>query len=200
MKARNRIGIHYFLKLLNTKMLSEEVIMPISPFWLMIYEKDDLKRIAQSVYPEHDPKDFEKMDEQGLLEVIEAEVHMLQYLMEHMTNDLKRTVNPTQENVFETLEQLGMQTHYLASTPYLANTPLESWDEHDKKIYQSLCIKAGHPIPYYGLYKITMEEENQLTINLIGRLHDTKQLAQDALSKLVADGKHREDELKIMMM
>lgn len=193
MKARNRIGIHYFLKLLHAKMQTEEA-MPISPFWLMIYELEDLKQIAKSTFPEHDPKDFDKMNEKGLFEVIEQEIHMLRYLIDQMKQDLKLVVIPTQESVFETLQQLGLHTHYLATAP------LEFWDEYDHNNYKLLCRKAGNPIPYYGLYKSTQEAENIVTISLIGRLHDTKEEAQETLTKLEADGKYPVGELQIMMM
>ncbi len=195
MKSKKRIIIHYFLRMLQQKMQSDKV-ETVNPVWLKIYNKEELKGIVKWLFIQKVPEemDLDNMDEEELLETIGDEYHMLGYLLYSMDEELKAFENPTPQKVWELLEQLGMETHYLA-TKVKAH-----WDEYDLSNYQALARKAGNPIPHYGVYDANVKEEDKYIVTLPGNLYQSHSEALQFLSELVEKGQFEESELKVMML
>lgn len=193
MKQKNRIIMQYFLKVLYANMGQRSVIT-ISSFWLTVFDTDELKIIVVWFLNLGTVEELDSMSDHELLEIIGDDKHILRYLLVQMETELSHMVEPTQESVFETLQQLEMTSHYLSTVP------LDLWDERDKSIYQSLCVKAGKPVPFYGIFKSVEKEGDPVNFNSIGKIYDSPKKAEEILSMLIDEKAFQGDDLKIMML
>lgn len=195
-KSKQRIVIGYFLRSLQDKMQWEDNVAPISQKWLKIFTKEELKRIVTWLFMQQVPEEvnIETMTEDELLATIGDEYHVLGYLIDSLEEELKAFENPTPINVWNVLEQLGQETHYLA-TKVKAH-----WDDYDVSNYQSLAYKAGHPIPVYGIYDAEVKDEDRYVVTLPDTLFSSRESASEFLATLLKTEKFTENELKIMML
>lgn len=196
MKSKKRIVIQYFLRCLQDKMQWDDNVDAINAKWLKIYNKQELKSIVKWLFMQNVPQemDLDTMDEEELLGTIGDEYHMLGYLLHEMDQELIAFENPTQQSVWELLEQLAHQTHYLASKP------INEWDAYDLSNYQSLARKAGNPIPLYGVFDANVTQEDKYLVTLPGTLYQSEEEALQLLSNLVKKEQFNETEMKVMML
>lgn len=193
MKRKHRIIMQYFLKMLHESMVNRKE-NHANPFWLMIFEPEELKIIIRWLKSEQIPEGIDTMGDRELLAVIGDDRHFLSYLLAQMEMEFNHAITPTKESVFETLKQLEMESHCLTTIP------LELWDEYDKRIYQTLCVKAGHPTPFYGIFKTVKEQEDRKIVNLIGKIYDSKEDVKEILSALLNDEAFQGSNLEIMVL
>ena len=195
MKSKKRIIIHYFLRTLQQKMQSDKV-ESVNPVWLKIYNKQEMKGIVKWLFMQKVPQemDLDNMDEEELLETIGDEDHMLSYFLHTMDEELKAYENPTPQKVWELLEHLGQETHYLASKIKA------DWDAYDLSNYQALARKAGNPIPLYGVFDADVKEDDKYVVTLPDTLYESQLKAVEFISEIVEKGQFEENELKVMML
>lgn len=196
MKSKKRIVINYFLHSLQDKMQWDDNVDAISQKWLKIYNKQELKKMLKWLFMQKVPKeiDLDTMDEEELLNAIGDEYHILCYLLHEMEQELEAFENPSPQRVWEVLEQLGQETHYLA-TKVKAH-----WDEYDRSNYKALAAKAGYPIPLYGVFDADVKEEDKYVVTLPDTLYKSQDEALQFISEIVEKGQIQENELKVMML
>lgn len=196
-KTKRRLAIQYFLRKLKLRMESDKV-NSIDAVWLNIYTKEDLMDIIKWLYVPTVPDwvKIDEMDAQQLLEeVIVDEFHILNYELEQASEELDETTKVTPKKVFDTLQQLGLGTHYLMEKI------IPEWNEYDYANYRALYQKAGNPLPVYGIFDSSVKEEDKYLVTTPPpEYFNTLKEAVDELEKLIREGELKEGEAKIMML
>lgn len=195
-KTKRRLAIQYFLRKLKQRMESDKV-NTMDAVWLNIYSKEDLMEIIKWLYVPNVPDwvKFDEMDAEQLLEAIGDDFHILSYEIELASEELAETTKVTPKKVFDTLQQLGLEAHYLMEKI------IPEWNEYDYANYRALYQKAGNPLPVYGIFDSSVREEDKyfVTTPPPEYFHTLKD-ALDELEKLIREGELKEGEAKVMML
>lgn len=195
-KTKRRLVVQYFLRKLKLRMEADKV-NSLDAVWLSIYTKDELMDIIRWAYAPTVPQwiQFDKMSEQELLDAIGDDFYILAYEIEQARLDLHQTMKFTPKRVFDTLVQLGLETHYLMQKP------IAEWDEYDSANYRALSHKAGNPTPVFGIYdSAVMEEDKYIVTTPPSKFYNTEREAMDTLAELIKSGQLKEGEAKVMML
>ncbi len=195
MRTKDRIIIQYFLRVLQIVMQSNDILSEINPVWLKFCSKEELRKIVEWLHLQKIPEgmDLDNMDGQDLLDAIDDEYLILQYFIAKLTEELEAAVNPDDESVLQTMKQLGMETHYLVTKP------VGHWDKYDFANYKGLSVRAGNPVPFYGIFNTEVKEEEKYFANPV-ELHGTEWEAQSALFFLCYNNLAEGEKLKIMII
>jgi len=195
-KTKRRLVVQHFLRKLKQRMEADRVNM-IDAVWLNIYTKDELMDIIRWVYAPTVPEwiKFDQMNEEELLEAIGDDFYILSYEIEQARLDLHQTMKVTPKRVFDTLQQLGMETHYLMQKP------IAEWDEYDSANFRALSHKAGNPTPIFGIYDSSVLEEDKYFVTTPPpKFFNTEREATDTFAELIKTGQLKEGEAKVMML
>ena len=195
-KTKRRLVVQYFLRKMQQKMEADKV-NSVDAVWLNIYTKDELMDIIRWAYAPTVPQwiTYEQMSEQELLDVIESDFYILAYEIEQTRLELHQTMKVTPKRVFDTLVQLGLETHYLMQKP------IADWDEYDSANYRAISHKAGNPSPVFGIYDSAVEEEDKYFVTTPPpKFFNTEREAMDTLAELIKSGQLKEGEAKVMML
>lgn len=195
-KTKRRLVVQYFLRKLHQRMEADKVNQ-MDTVWLNIYTKDDLMDIIRWVYVPTVPQwlSFDQMSEEELLEAIGDDFYILSYEIEQARLELYETMKVKPKRVYDTLRQLGQETHYLMEKP------IAEWDEYDHSNYRSLSRKAGNPVPIFGIYDSSIKEEDKYFVTTPPpEFFTTEEEATQALSKMIKKGQLKEGEAKVMML
>lgn len=169
----------------------------INSVFLNIYSEDELRDIAVWLYTPTVPDrlKFDQMNKEGLLEAIGYDIHVLCYEMEQERQKLYEATKITPQRVYQTLEQLGIETHYLMEKLVI------KWNEDDYANYRVLSQKAGNPVPVFGIYDSSVREEDKYLVTTPpSTFYPTEQEAVQALSEMIRSGQLEEGEAKVMML
>ncbi len=169
-------------------------VVEISPVWTTIYENTELQQIVKRLFLNAIPEDvkLEEMSSGQLLDLIGDDYHILCNFIEELEHELEVTLKPTTKSVGKTLEQLGLQTHYLGSKP------IEDWDNYDHANYKGLLHKAGISLPLYGIFPNSMDQKDKYITPVLGRYHLTERQAKSGISLLVSTKEYNEGEFQIL--
>ncbi len=195
-KTKRRVVVQYFLRRLQQRMESDKV-NNIDPIFLNLYNKSELMDIIKWLYAPAVPDwiQFDEMDEEGLLEAIGDDYHILNYELHKASEELSDSVNISPKAVHNTLQNLGMETHYLMEKV------IAEWNEYDYANYRALSLKAGNPFPLYGIFDRSVKEADKYRVTTPPpQFYETEKEAMNALRKMVADGTLQKGKAKIMML
>ena len=195
-KTKRRLVVQYFLRKLQQRMEADKV-KTMDAVFLSIYTKDELMEIIRWAYAPTVPQwiQFDQMSEEKLLDAIGDEFYMLGFEIEQARLDLHQTMKVTPKRVFDTLQQLGLETHYLMQKP------IAEWDEYDSANYRALSHKAGNPTPVFGIYDSAVREEDKYFVTTPPpKFFNTEREAMDTLAELIKSGQLKEGEAKVMML
>lgn len=195
-KTKRRLVVQYFLRKLKQRMETDKVNQ-MDAVWLNIYTKDDLMDIVKWLYVPTVPEriKFDEMDKEELLEAIGDDFHILSYEIEQARLELHENTKITPQSVFNILEQLGQESHYLR------DKPIAEWDEYDYSNYRVLSHKAGNPIPVFGIYDSSVSEEDKYFVTTPPpKFFTTEEEAIQALSEMIKTGQLKKGEAKVMML
>ena len=195
-KTKRRLVVQYFLRKLQQRMEADKV-NTMDAVFLSIYTKDELMEIIRWAYAPTIPQwiQFDQMSEQELLDAIGDEFYILGFEIEQARLDLHQTMKVTPKRVFDTLQQLGLETHYLMQKP------IAEWDEYDAANYRSLSHKAGNPVPVFGIYDSSVKEEDKYFVTTPPpKFFNTEREAMDTLAEMIKSGQLKEGEAKVMML
>lgn len=195
-KAKRRLVVQYFLRKLQQRMEADKV-NSMDAVFLSIYTKDELMDIIRWAYAPTVPQwiQFDQMSEEELLDAIGDEFYILSFEIEQARLDLHQTMKVTPKRVFDTLVQLGLETHYLMQKP------IAEWDEYDSVNYRALSHKAGNPTPVFGIYDSAVREEDKYIVTTPPpKFYNTEREAMDTLAELIKSGQLKEGEAKVMML
>jgi hypothetical protein len=129
--------------------------------------------------------------EQLLTYVSDADI--LDYYLKAWRTEIEQNIAITPVEVFRTLDQLGLQTHYLASKA------IAFWDEYDFSNYRVLSGKAGKVYTIYGLYdsEIAYKDIEQVDTHP-KRFYETHQQALKELQHLFSQNLIAKEELHVL--
>ena len=195
-KTKRRLVVQYFLRRLKLRMEADKV-NTMDAVFLSIYTKDELMEIIRWAYAPTVPQwiQFDQMSEEELLDAIGDDFYILAYEIEQARLDLHQTMKVTPKRVFDTLVQLGLETHYLMQKP------IAEWDEYDSANYRALSHKAGNPTPVFGIYDSAVREEDKYIVTTPPpKFFNTEREAMDTLAELIKSGQLKEGEAKVMML
>jgi hypothetical protein len=195
-KTKRRLVVQYFLRKLQQRMEADKV-NTMDAVFLSIYTKDELMDIIRWAYAPTVPQwiQFDQMSEEELLDAIGDEFYILSFEIEQARLDLHQTMKVTPKRVFDTLVQLGLETHYLMQKP------IAEWDEYDSANYRALSHKAGNPSPVFGIYDSAVKEEDKYFVTTPPpKFFNTEREAMDTLAELIKSGQLKEGEAKVMML
>lgn len=195
-KTKRRLVVQYFLRKLQQRMEADKV-NTMDAVFLSIYTKDELMEIIRWAYAPTVPQwiQFDQMSEEELLDAIGDEFYILSFEIEQARLDLHQTMKVTPKRVFDTLVQLGLETHYLMQKP------IAEWDEYDSANYRALSHKAGNPTPVFGIYDSAVSEEDKYFVTTPPpKFFNTEREAMDTMAELIKSGQLKEGEAKVMML
>jgi hypothetical protein len=117
----------------------------------------------------------------------------LDYYLKAWRTEIEQNIAITPVEVFRTLDQLGLQTHYLASKA------IAFWDEYDFSNYRVLSGKAGKVYTIYGLYdsEIAYKDIEQVDTHP-KRFYETHQQALKELQHLFSQNLIAKEELHVL--
>ena len=195
-KTKRRLAIQYFLRKLKNRMESDKV-NTLDALWLNIYTRDDLMDIVKWLYVPTVPEwmRFDEMDSEELLEAIGDEFHLLSFELEQASEELAETTKVTPKKVYDVLQQLGLETHYLMEKP------VHEWNEYDYANYRALYQKAGNPLPLFGIFDSMVRPEDKYFVTTPpAKFFHSEREANAELEKLIREGELKVGEAKIMML
>lgn len=137
--------------------------------------------------------DWKNSSKQELLEVVADDVSILEYFLEEWNNEILHREVLTPTSVWDTLVQLGMESHYLGSKV------LAHWDEYDHANYRALQLKSGRITRLFGIYQTSVQQENvNQATTPPNRLFDSREQAEAEKHYLMLKENFKADELHIL--
>ncbi len=185
--------IQHFLNVLLEKLQNEKV-HELDSFFGDYFTKDEIIAMLQNVYGDS-LEEHVKIDSQDNSELLTflSDVDVLQFYMQRWKLDTQQSTALHPVEVMKTLEQLGLQTHYLASKA------IAFWDEYDHSNYRSLQIKAGKIKRVYGIYDTMVKQQDVYQItSQPKRFFESYDLAKEKLQEFIDSGTFKEDEIHIL--
>jgi len=154
MKITTRLVLQYFLKKLSAEMKKTNDD-ELDPFFDTFFLKEELTIIYKWAFDQTDAshRNMELLKANDLLEFLTNQ-HILDYYRAQWENEIERNLSITVDSVIDTLEQLGLHTHYLRTKP------IDTWDEYDFSNYRALSEKAGKVYAIYGMYDAEVNKKD----------------------------------------
>ncbi len=158
------------------------------------FTRNELIEILTFVYGENAEKHLQvvRLNNEQLLEHLST-LNILEYSLNTWNKEQHKNIALMPIAVWNTLEQLGLQTHYLGQKS------LTDWDEYDHNNYKSLQRKAGKVQGVFTLYKVDVKHEDVSKINIhLSRFYKSEKQAQEAKQELCHQGFFTDDEIHIL--
>lgn len=154
MKITTRQVLQRFLVVL-LEHLQEQKNDVLDAFFEDFFSEDEIITILKSKFGNNVDGHLKvvRLNKEQLLEYL-SDADVLNYFLNAWNTEIEENKAITPVEVFRTLEQLGLQTHYLASKS------VADWDAYDFSNYRSLSGKAGKVYTIYGLYETDVKEED----------------------------------------
>lgn len=193
MKITTRQVLQRFLTVL-LKQLCKQKSEALDFYFEDFFTKDEIIEILKSKFGNNVDGHLKvvRLNKEQLLEYL-SDMDVLLYFFDAWATEVQQNKAITPIEVFRTLDQLGLQTHYLASKS------VTDWDEYDFSNYRMLSGKAGKITTIYGIYDSDIKEENIEQIDSHPkRFYETYKKAQEELEVLIAQGKFKKEELHVL--
>lgn len=174
--------------------LQQRKVSEIHPFFHDFFTKTELASILLSEWESLSLGEYttDNLNTDDLLEMLNDDKYMLSYFLKKLDRELEINTDISPVTVWHTLEQVGLQTHYLAQKG------IAFWDEYDHSNYRNLQRKAGKIIRVYGIYDKAVSKEEVYTVDTKPkRYFKTKELATEMLDELVLKQVLKQDEVQI---
>jgi len=108
--------------------------------------------------------------------------HLLATIVNHCEANEKESIDP--KEVWSVLEQLGLQTHYLASKV------IADWDSYDYSNYRSLQRKAGKSKKVFAIFDADVLDEDKYAVTTKPPFFfETKEEAEEELQRICIETK-----------
>jgi len=164
-------------------------VAEISNFTKNFLLHKELIAIVQWIYPpdELEDTDLECLPYDELMDMISSDYYVLGYYLDLWDQSCKAQERPTASALWETLEQLGHPTHYLAFKG------LDQWDEYDISNCRALQAKAGKVSKVYGIYDSSIMQADIDTVTSPPlRFYHSEEDAEEGIKKLLNLNKRAE--------
>ncbi|WP_298507409.1 hypothetical protein [uncultured Kordia sp.] len=176
--------------------LTEKKHPQMSSFFENFFSREELLKILDFMFGDIGLQQVEDLDtasHKELLEVIDDELYILRHYINQWEQELSTHDHINPRGVYNTLEQLGHQTHYLGQKDIII------WDEYDISNYMSLQQKAGKITRVYGIYDVSVSQENVYEVDSPPkRFFETVEDAFEMMHSGVENGTFQKDEVHIL--
>ena len=193
MKITTRLVLQQFLNGLLEQLQHQKTIV-IDAFFEDFFTKDEIIAILKSNIGNNTDEYLNvlHLDKKVLLEKI-SNADVLRYYLKDWNIEIEQNSAITAIEVYKTLEQLGLYTHYLMSKAII------NWDEYDFSNYRSLSRKAGKVTTVYGLYDIDVEKEDVERVESPPkRFYETHENATIAMDELISQGTFKKEDVHVL--
>lgn len=137
--------------------------------------------------------DLEIATNEDLLKVIDDELYILRYYLNQWEQQLDIHDHISPRSVWNTLEQLGHQTHYLGQKD------ISQWDQYDVSNFMSMQTKAGKITKVYGFYDVNVSGNDVYSIDSHPkRFFETKEDATEMMHAGIEYGTFKKGEVHIL--
>ena len=163
MEITQKAVLRYFLGMLE-KQMEVMKVSGISPFFKGYFTHEELKDIIKRMYNPDDLKQpkLDAMHTDELEEMVGNDANIPSYFIAcwDMETACRESLDP--KEVWKTLENIGMETHYLGSKP------ITDWDTYDHANYRSLRVRFGRIQKVYGIYDRMVSQDG---VDRVGSQH-----------------------------
>lgn len=167
----------------------------ISPFFEHFFTREELINILDFMFGGVglEQIDLETATNEELLATIDDELYILRYFLNQWENELDTHNKITPRAVYNTLLQLGYETHYLGQKDII------EWDEYDISNYISLQHKAGKIVSVFGIYEVSVSQEDVYSVDSHPkRLFKNKEDAQEILELGISKSTFEKDSVHVL--
>jgi hypothetical protein len=160
------------------------------------FTREELLKILDFMFGDIGLQQVEDLDtasHKELLEVIDDELYIFRYYINQWEQELSIHDHINPRGVYNTLEQLGHQTHYLGQKDII------TWDEYDISNYMSLQRKAGKITKVYGIYDVSVSQDNVYEVESPPkRFFETVEDVTEIMHTGIENGTFQKDEVHIL--
>lgn len=168
----------------------------IHPVFEKYFTRSEIIEMLTFVYSGNVEKQFEvvKLSNEQLLEHLST-LNILSFYLEAWEQEQNINIALTSVSVWQTLQQLGLQTHYLGQKL------LKEWDEYDHNNYKSLQRKAGKTQRVFGIYDAMVKQDDVLLVDKQPlRFYESEKQATEAMNEFCKQGNYIPDEVHILSL
>ncbi len=186
--------ILFFLRAYK-KELEKQHVDELNPMFNNFFSREELIEILEYLYLDKlEEFQIEKLDNNGLLELIGNDVSILEYYS-YWLEGITTSPMVSQKKVSEFFERTQNEIHYLNSKP------TEQWDKYDTSNYYSLLFKNGKTRRVFAIFTSDVNEKDKYAVTTKPSFFfDTKEEAEVELKSVLKEKKFKRDELKIMSL
>ena len=193
MNIVTRQVIQRFLSVL-LEQLQQKKEPSLDPYFEDFFTIDEMVALlkAQNKSESNEHRNTTYTSKDGLVKKLSNKA-ILAYYLDAWKKEIARSISISPIEVYRTLDQLGLHTHYLMSKP------IPQWDEYDYSNYNELRGKAGRVNTIYGLYDsdISSKDVDSVT-SQPKRFYETYELAMAQLIHLLSENLYTKDELHVL--
>tara|TARA_R110002051_G_scaffold2660_1_gene14269 strand:- start:16405 stop:17001 length:597 start_codon:yes stop_codon:yes gene_type:complete len=191
MKITTQLVIQRFLSILLEQLQTKKE-SSLDEYFEDFFTIDEMIALLKSQCGFDENINVNRLSKKDLISKLSNE-GILSYYLNAWKKEIARSMSITPFEVYRTLDQLGLHTHYLMSKP------IPQWDEYDYSNYNALRGKAGRVTTVYGLYDsdVTYKDVDSVT-SQPKRFYETYELAQAQLIHLFSESLCAKDELHVL--
>ncbi|WP_147296418.1 hypothetical protein [Lutibacter oceani] len=168
----------------------------MNPFFENFFSRNQLIEILEYLYLDGlEEFKIENLNDKELLDLIGNDVSLLEYYIFKLEESITSTPTMSQEEVSSFFKEIQMENYYLA------DKPVNEWDEYDKSNYYSLLLKRGKSKRVFAIFTSDVNDEDKYAVTTKPSFFfDTKEDAELELQRILTRENFKEDDLKIMSL
>lgn len=187
--------LKYFLSSYE-KQLTTQKHPQMSSLFENFFTREELLKILDFMFGDIGLQQVEDLDSampKELIEVIDDELYILRYYLNQWENELQTHDHISPIGVWNTLEQLGRESHYLNQKD------ITIWDEYDISNYMSMQRKAGKITRVYGIYDVSVTQDDVYKVDMHPkRFFENVEDAKEIMHSCTNNGIFKKNEVHIL--
>ncbi|REE80691.1 hypothetical protein BX611_2343 [Lutibacter oceani] len=190
------LKIHLFFLKSFLEIFKKQNIKELNPFFENFFSRNQLIEILEYLYLDGlEEFKIENLNDKELLDLIGNDVSLLEYYIFKLEESITSTPTMSQEEVSSFFKEIQMENYYLA------DKPVNEWDEYDKSNYYSLLLKRGKSKRVFAIFTSDVNDEDKYAVTTKPSFFfDTKEDAELELQRILTRENFKEDDLKIMSL
>lgn len=182
----------YFFEVLEAHLRFSKSL-PLSKEVKEFLSRDDCIDIALWSFPkQYHRQELENFDDEQLHSVLVTDYNILLYIIHKWELHLSQSITFSDEEVDMLFTRTHNEMHYLYSKP------TKLWDGYDRSNYISLLNKAGFTIQVYGIYSLSVKEEDKYIVKSPPKVfYDTKEEAEAEIRRCITEENSDEESFVI---
>jgi hypothetical protein len=190
------LKIHLFFLKSLLEILKKQHTKELNHFFEKLFSRNQLIEILEYLYLDGLEKiKIENLNNKELLELVGNDASLLEYYIFKLEESITSTPTMSQEEVSSFFKEIQMENYYLA------DKPVNEWDEYDKSNYYSLLLKRGKSKRVFAIFTSDVNDEDKYAVTTKPSFFfDTKEDAELELQRILTQENFKEGDLKIMSL